>query len=130
MLLYAYLSARFFERPIRRWANRYRRRPQPAPSPGVPAVQPEVAGGAETPPVSIVIPTYNRAEWLPGAIDSVLAQDYPDLELIVVDDGSTDQTPDVLNGYAGRHPEDRFRFLRQANAGQAEALNRGNALAS
>jgi peptidoglycan/LPS O-acetylase OafA/YrhL len=113
VLLYAYLSARFFERPIRRWANRYRRRMQRGPSPGVASVEPRVAGGAEIPPVSIVIPTYNRAQWLPGAIESVLAQDYPDLELVVIDDGSTDETAAVLAGYAERHPAERFRFLRQ-----------------
>jgi peptidoglycan/LPS O-acetylase OafA/YrhL len=129
VLIYGYMSARFFERPIRRWANRYRRRAQSAASPGIATAHPRVAGGAETPPVSVVIPTYDRAAWLPGAIDSVLAQDYPNLELLVVDDGSTDETPAVLTGYAERHPEKRFRFLRQANAGQAEALNRGNALA-
>ena len=50
--------------------------------------------------VSIVIPTYNRREWLRLAMDSVLAQDYPNLELLVVDDGSTDETPALLAEYA------------------------------
>jgi len=128
-LLYAYISARFMERPIRRWANRYRRRAQTDRSPVIAPAHPRIAGGAETPPVSVVIPTYNRATWLPGAIDSVLTQDYPNLEVLVVDDGSTDETPAVLASYAERHPEERFGFLRQANAGQAEALNRGNEMA-
>ncbi len=127
-IVYAYISARFFERPIRRWANRYRRRGQPAaPAPAVAPAPPRVAGGAEAPPVSLLIPTHNRPAWLRGAVDSVLAQDYPNLELLVVDDGSTDDTPSLLADYAGRHPEDRFRFLRQENAGQAVALNNGNA---
>ena len=77
----------------------------------------------------VVIPTYNRSEWLRDAMDSVLAQDYPNLELVVVDDGSTDETPALLAEYARRHPTDRFQFLRQDNAGQARALNNGNALA-
>jgi peptidoglycan/LPS O-acetylase OafA/YrhL len=128
-LIYAYLSARLLERPVRRWANRYRRRAQPAAAPVVAPAHSHVAGGAPVPPVSVVIPTYNRATWLPGAIDSVLDQDYPDLELLVVDDGSTDETPAVLAGYGERHPEERFRIIRQENAGQAEALNRGNAVA-
>jgi hypothetical protein len=81
------------------------------------------------PSVSIVIPTYNRVGWLRGAIDSVLAQDYPDLELVVVDDGSQDGTADLLADYARREPERRFRWLSQENSGQAAALNRGNALA-
>lgn len=129
-LVWAYVSARFFERPIRRWANRYRRRGRStAPPPAAAPAPPRVAGGAEAPPVSLVIPTHNRSAWLRGAIDSVLAQDYPNLELLVVDDGSSDGTPSLLADYAGRHPEDRFRFLRQDNAGQAVALNNGNAQA-
>jgi glycosyltransferase involved in cell wall biosynthesis len=52
--------------------------------------------------VSVVIPTYNRAAYLPAALDSVFAQDFPDLEVIVVDDCSTDETPAILARYAGR----------------------------
>ncbi|MEE8432064.1 MAG: glycosyltransferase family 2 protein, partial [Candidatus Desulfatibia sp.] len=47
--------------------------------------------------VSVIIPTYNRAAMLKEAVDSVLAQDHPNFELIVVDDGSTDSTPKILN---------------------------------
>jgi GT2 family glycosyltransferase len=75
--------------------------------------------------VTIVIPTFNRAAWLPGAIDSVLAQDHGDLEVLVVDDGSEDETGAVLDRYAAAHDGRRFRSLRQANSGQAAALNRG-----
>jgi glycosyltransferase involved in cell wall biosynthesis len=84
---------------------------------------------ADAPPVSIVMATYNRAHLAPESIESVLGQDYPDLELLVVDDGSGDETPAMLAGYARRHPEQRFRFVRQDNAGQATALNRGFELA-
>ena len=72
------------------------------------------------PLVSIVIPTYNAADFLPQSIDSVLAQTYGRLELIVVDDGSTDGTPDILARYEGR-----LRAERQPNGGQSSALNRG-----
>jgi glycosyl transferase family 2 len=79
--------------------------------------------------VSIVVPTRNRSDWLPRALDSVLAQDHPNLELVVVDDGSQDDTPAVLANYTRRYPSDRFRFLSQANAGQGAAINLGWELA-
>jgi glycosyl transferase family 2 len=81
------------------------------------------------PAVSIVIATYNRRSWLRLAIESVLAQDYPDLELLVMDDGSTDETPELLADYARRNPPERFRFERHENMGQARTLNRGWELA-
>jgi glycosyltransferase involved in cell wall biosynthesis len=74
--------------------------------------------------VSIVIPAYNYGRFLEEAIESVLRQDYPDVELIAIDDGSTDETPDVLAKY-GR----RFHWERQPNSGQARALARGWSLA-
>jgi glycosyltransferase involved in cell wall biosynthesis len=74
----------------------------------------------ENPLVSVIIPTYNRAWILKEAIDSVLAQDFADYELIVVDDGSTDNTPDMLAAY-GRD----IRVLRQSNKGVSAARNRG-----
>jgi glycosyltransferase involved in cell wall biosynthesis len=75
---------------------------------------------ASLPSVSIVVPAYNHARYLPQALDSLLAQDHPDLEVIVLDDGSTDATPEVLERYTGR-----VRWERQANMGQAATLNRG-----
>jgi glycosyltransferase involved in cell wall biosynthesis len=72
------------------------------------------------PLVSVVIPTYNHAHFLAQAIDSVLAQDYPHLEVVVVDDGSTDDTGEVLERYRGR-----VVCERQRNQGQSVALNRG-----
>src|SRR5262245_39908172 len=72
------------------------------------------------PNVSVVIPSYNSAAYLPAAIDSVLAQTARDLEVIVVDDGSTDDTPDVVARYGPP-----VRGIRQANAGVAAARNRG-----
>lgn len=72
------------------------------------------------PLVTIVTPAYNQAEYLAETIESVLAQDYPNLEYIVLDDGSTDHTLEVLRGYDGR-----IRYERQENMGQAKTLNRG-----
>src|SRR5258705_5071646 len=72
------------------------------------------------PTVSIIIPSYNHADYLSQAIDSVLAQDYAAVELIVLDDGSTDATREVLERYKGR-----FYSETQANIGQAATLNKG-----
>jgi len=77
------------------------------------------------PSVSFVIATYNRPDWLRLSMDSVLDQDYPDLELLVMDDGSTGETTEVLEEYANRYPSERFRYTRHENMGQARTLNRG-----
>jgi glycosyltransferase involved in cell wall biosynthesis len=73
-----------------------------------------------TPLISVVIPTYNRGWTLGEAVDSVLSQEYPAYELIVVDDGSTDNTPDVLDTYG-----DRITVIRQKSRGVSAARNRG-----
>jgi len=74
-----------------------------------------------TPPlVSIVIPTYNREDLVAAAIDSALAQTHPRCEVIVVDDGSKDRTPEVLAAYAGK-----IVAIRQENKGLAGARNSG-----
>ena len=70
--------------------------------------------------VSVIIPTYNRESVVRRAIDSALAQTYRNLEVIVVDDGSTDGTSKVLGNYG-----DRIRVIRQTNAGPSAARNRG-----
>ncbi|MCL4503557.1 MAG: glycosyltransferase [Deltaproteobacteria bacterium] len=76
-------------------------------------------------PVSVIIPTYNRAALVQEAVASVLAQSFRDFELIVVDDGSTDGTPEVLSPYASR-----LRFLRRENqSGVSAARNTGIAAA-
>jgi glycosyltransferase involved in cell wall biosynthesis len=73
--------------------------------------------------VSVILPTYDRAHQLAGAVDSVLAQTHGELELIVVDDGSTDDTRDVVAQRCGSDP--RVVYVRQENAGVARARNTG-----
>lgn len=72
------------------------------------------------PRVSVVIPTYNRAIFIAECLDSVLAQTYRDFEVIVVDDGSTDNTDEVLKPYLGS-----IRLIKQGNSGSAAARNNG-----
>ncbi|HVN27001.1 MAG TPA: glycosyltransferase [Candidatus Binataceae bacterium] len=69
----------------------------------------------------MVIPTFNRERFLAEAIDSVLNQTLSELELIVVDDGSTDSTPELVNAIH----DDRLRYIAQSNRGLSAALNRG-----
>lgn len=75
--------------------------------------------------VTIVVPVFNGRAYVAEAIDSVLAQDHASLEIIVVDDGSTDDTLAIVERFA-----DRVTVLRQANAGQSAALTAGWARAS
>ena len=70
--------------------------------------------------VSVIIPTHNRRDLLRAAIDSVLAQTYPEIEIIVVDDGSTDDTTEAMAQYIGR-----IVYLRQSNQGVAATRNAG-----
>jgi glycosyltransferase involved in cell wall biosynthesis len=77
-----------------------------------------------SPVVSIVVPSYNHARFLPQAVDSILGQSYPQVELIVLDDGSTDDTRAVLERYGSR-----FRWESQANIGQAATINKGSRMA-
>jgi glycosyltransferase involved in cell wall biosynthesis len=72
------------------------------------------------PKVSIIIPTYNRERYVVKAIDSVLRQTFKDYEIIVVDDGSTDNTKEVVNQYGNR-----IRYIHQANSGVSAARNTG-----
>jgi glycosyltransferase involved in cell wall biosynthesis len=70
--------------------------------------------------VSVVIPTYNRRNYVRESLESVLSQTFPDFEVIVVDDGSTDGTHEVVQPYLSR-----VRYIRQENRGAAAARNVG-----
>lgn len=74
-----------------------------------------------TPKVSVIIPTYNRQEKVPKAIEGVLAQSFSNVEVIVVDDGSSDDTGKILKNTFG----DRIRYFSQANQGASVARNKG-----
>ncbi|OHB60639.1 MAG: hypothetical protein A2Y12_02870 [Planctomycetes bacterium GWF2_42_9] len=71
--------------------------------------------------ISVIIPLYNKAKYISRAIDSVLAQTYKDFEIIVVDDGSSDEGPVLVQKYE----ESRIKLVRQQNAGPGAARNRG-----
>ena len=77
------------------------------------------------PRFSVIVPAYNSTATLGRAIDSILAQTWPAHEIIVVDDGSTDDTADVARGYG-----DRVRLVRQANEGVSAARNAGVRIAT
>ena len=75
--------------------------------------------------VSTIIPVFNRPAMLREAVDSVLAQTYRPIEIVIVDDGSTDDTPRVIEELAARHPE--VRGVRQSNGGPGRARETGRA---
>jgi len=76
----------------------------------------------DTPRVSVVVTCYNYGQYLRGCLESVLAQTWRDLEIIVVNDGSHDDTDKIMASYRG-HP--RIVYVNQENAGQARAKNNG-----
>lgn len=75
------------------------------------------------PQLSVIVPVFNQITWLPGCLRSILDQPWGDFELLVVDDGSTDGSPDVVQAMARQ--DGRVRLLQQANAGAGAARNRG-----
>ncbi len=77
-----------------------------------------------TPTISIVIPIYNAARFIEETIRSILTQDYPALQCIVIDGGSNDGTLDILKKY-----EDRIKWISEKDKGQSDAINKGLKLA-
>lgn len=80
------------------------------------------------PLVTIVTPCLNTEAFIAKTIESVLSQDYPNLEYIVVDGGSTDRTIEIVREYVAKNPE-RMRLIAESDGGVAEALGKGLALA-
>lgn len=80
--------------------------------------------------VGIVIPAFNAAEWVAQALTSVIAQTYRPIDVIVVDDGSTDATSTIAEGHQSGDPAARVRVTIQAHGGVGAARNRGAALVS
>ena len=80
--------------------------------------------GTSSPLVTIVTPVYNGARYVAETLESVLSQTYPYIEHLVLDDGSTDETPSILAEFALKYPE-RLRVLRHVNIGQIATVNRG-----
>lgn len=78
---------------------------------------------SQAPFFSVLVPTYNQAQYLGEALDTLICQTDPDWEAVVVDDGSTDATTDVLHAYSAR--DERIRVIRKENGGTASALNAG-----
>jgi hypothetical protein len=85
--------------------------------------------GNNLPLISVVLANYNGAEHLAEAIESVVAQDYDNFEFIVVDDGSTDGSRDIIRAFAKRFPEKIVPICKAKNEGQAEGFNVGVARA-
>jgi len=82
------------------------------------------SSSAPLPRVSVVIPAFNSCAFIEATIASVLRQDFDSFEIVIVDDGSTDETPDVVRAMEVQHPG-RIRLVEQSNSGSAVARNRG-----
>ncbi|NTW01444.1 MAG: glycosyltransferase, partial [Oscillochloris sp.] len=83
---------------------------------------PPIIGDPTLPLVSVVTPSYNQGRYLRATIESVLGQSYPNLEYIVIDGGSSDESLNVLRTYAD---EPRMRWLSAPDRGQSDAINKG-----
>ncbi len=73
--------------------------------------------------ITVIVPAYNVAQWLPRCLDSILLQTHGDLEILVIDDGSTDETPAIADRYAEK--DNRIRVIHQSNCGLVEVRERG-----
>ena len=78
--------------------------------------------------ISVIVPVYNVAQYLPACLDSILSQDYEALEVILIDDGSTDMSGEICDRYGAR--DSRVRVIHQENGGAAAAKNAGLRVAS
>src|SRR4051812_37233803 len=81
---------------------------------------------SEHPPVTVLMPAYNAGLYIREAIDSVLNQSYEDFEFLIINDGSTDDTKAILDGYTDR----RLKVVHQENLQLVRTLNKGLSLAA
>ena len=89
------------------------------------AQQPWMPGEGMAGRVSVIIPSFDRAGLLVDALDSAAAQGIDDLELVIIDDGSTDRTAEVVSGWKRDHPQVRVIYVHKPNGGAASARNLG-----
>ena len=75
----------------------------------------------KNPLVTMVTPSYNHGQFIEETLKSVLSQDYPEIEHIIMDGGSTDQTVDILHKYSGN----KMKWVSEPDRGQADALYKG-----
>lgn len=80
---------------------------------------------SDSPLVSVIVPCYNLAPYLPEAIESIVWQTFTDWECVIVNDGSTDDTSQVAKEIISKHPDKKIYYLEKANGGPAEARNYG-----
>jgi hypothetical protein len=81
------------------------------------------AGGGPAPLISVVMPAYTCERYVAPTVESILAQTFPDCELLIIDDGSTDKTPGILRRYAARDP--RIHLVSRPNRRLVASLNEG-----
>ena len=76
------------------------------------------------PRVSVVMPVYNGEDYLAEAVDSIINQKFEDFELLIIDDGSTDRTPDIIKEFVAK--DSRVRYIQnEKNLGLSQTLNKG-----
>ena len=75
------------------------------------------------PKVSVIVPIYNVKQYLANSLDSIAEQKFDELEVLLIDDGSSDGSAEIAKAYAAK--DRRYRYIRQENAGDAGARNRG-----
>jgi cellulose synthase/poly-beta-1,6-N-acetylglucosamine synthase-like glycosyltransferase len=89
------------------------------------AVRPQPKPPSQQPYVSVLLPAFNEAKRITKTLESILASNYACMEVIVIDDGSTDETFTMASGFAGEHNGIRVRVFRKPNGGKSTALNLG-----
>jgi len=92
--------------------------------------KPEATTQGEQPTISIVMPAYNESENIRSSIQSVLELAYPSIELLIIDDGSSDDTYDIAKPYEGIYPGRTVVVIRKENGGKSSALNMGFSLST